>query len=101
MARKFKVTASRSINNYVDFRVYTTYTDEYDDTEEIECVHTASTLEGAEGFVTKFMNQYMDDEVNGMHIVAVPTDEDDPAVKDYFEYTLGMDMYEVVRKYHS
>ncbi len=74
-------------NSLVEYRIY-----ELDGGEEFNCLESMNDYDEAVAYAKKYSRD------NGIdtHIVACPVDEDDPATKDYFEYDLQIQPYEVV-----
>ena len=76
---KRMIRANEYHNSLVNYRVY-----ELEDGNELDCILSTGDYDEAVDYARKWAKD------NGVdtHVVACPTDPDDPATKDYFEYDL-------------
>ena len=82
---KRMIVAAKSL---VHYRVY-----ELDDFgEEIDCIKSYSSKDAA----IKYAKQYSANNDVDTHVVACPIDEDNQEVREYFEYELQIEPYEVI-----
>lgn len=89
-------------SSFVSYAVYTIYIDEDDDVEEIDRLDEFDTVEEATEFIEENMGEYADgEEINGMHIVAIPSDDSDPECKEWFEYFSDYEMWEIVETFRA
>ena len=84
---KRMIRANNYHNSLVDYRVY-----ELEDDEELDCILSTGDQDEA----IEYARKYSKDNRVDTHIVACPVDPDDPATKDYFEYDLQVEPYEVI-----